>query len=548
MNVDVLIVGAGPTGLMLANQLARRGLQPMLIDRHSGPAQQSRAMAVQARTLEIYSKLGIIDNALALGEIAGAGNMWANGRWTAGIPVGEIGKRLSSFPYILMLGQDDNERIMGDKLRELGINIAWNTELIGFQQQPDRVDATLKQPDGTIRQVKASWVAGCDGSRSAVRELSRIGFPGAPYEHTFFVADTEATGPMKPGELNVYLWRDGFHLFFPMRGINRWRVIGILPKHLRQRDVVTFDEVVPAIREEAGTALAFPECSWFTTYRISHRPAAPVRDRRCFLLGDAAHIHSPAGAQGMNTGLQDAYNLAWKLALVVQGRADPTLLDTYEQERIPVAKRLLETTDRAFQLIVADGFLGALLRTKVIARVAATAMRFERVRTLAFRTISQIGISYPKSALSQATPSLPKGAPAAGERFPWVQLRLKSGGRVDDLFQALDDIPFNLLLIGQPSVSAGALGGLEEFVRVHAIPADPANGAELARAKVPQRSFYLLRPDGHVGLCGARIDVAAIKRYLAEQAHLKAQAAQAPGSAMQNRATRASVSHLRLAS
>src|SRR5215510_12767511 len=355
MKVDVLIVGAGPTGLMLANQLARRGVRPMIIDRHSGPAQQSRAMAVQARTLEIYSKMGIIDQALALGAIAEGGNMWANGRWTARIPVGEIGKRLSSFPYILMLGQDDNERIMGAKLSNYGLDVLWNTELISFQQQANHVDATLKLPDGTMRQIRASWMAGCDGSRSPVREMSRIGFPGAPYEHTFFVADTEATGPMKPGELNVYLWRDGFHLFFPMRGINRWRVIGILPKHLRQRKLVTFDEVVPAIRQEAGTALAFPECSWFSTYRIYHRAAERFRDRRCFLLGDAAHIHSPAGAQGMNTGLQDAYNLAWKLALVVQGRADAALLDTYEQERIPVARRLLETTHRAFQLIVSQG-------------------------------------------------------------------------------------------------------------------------------------------------------------------------------------------------
>jgi len=520
MNVDVLIVGAGPTGLMLANQLARRGVRPMIIDRHSGPAQQSRAMAVQARTLEIYSKLGIIDKALALGEIAGAGNMWANGRWTARIPVGEIGKRLSSFPYILMLGQDDNERIMGDKLGELGINVAWNTELIGFQQQPDHVDATLKQPDGTIRQVKASWVAGCDGSRSPVRELSRIGFPGAPYEHTFFVADTEATGPMKAGELNVYLWRDGFHLFFPMRGINRWRVIGILPKHLRQKDVVTFEEVVPAIRQEAGTALSFRECHWFSTYRIYHRAAERFRDRRCFLLGDAAHIHSPAGAQGMNTGLQDAYNLAWKLALVVQGRANLALLETYEQERILVAQRLLETTDRAFQLIVADGWLGALFRTKIIARLAATAMRFERVRTLAFRTISQIGISYPKSSLSQASDDLPKGAPAAGERFPWVQLRLEPAGPIEDLFQTLDDTRFNLLAFGLALDATAIPAELRDLLQVQVIASDRQNDAELARAGIPQPSFYLLRPDGHVATCGGEPKMAEIVRYLIERAGL----------------------------
>src|SRR5262245_6878692 len=529
VDVDVLIVGAGPTGLMLANQLARRGVKPVIIDRHSGPAQQSRAMAVQARTMEIYAKMGIIDKALALGARASGANMWANGRWTARIPVGDIGQSMSPFPFVLMLGQDDNEHIMGEKLRDYGVAVEWNTELTVLEQQPDYVRATLRQPDGTTRTIKATWVAGCDGSRSPVREMSGITFPGAPYQHTFFVADTEATGSMRPDELNVYLWKDGFHLFFPMRGKDGWRVIGILPKHLRERDDLTFEDVVPAIQQEAGTNLSFKACHWFSTYRIHHRAAEHFRDRRCFLLGDAAHIHSPAGGQGMNTGLQDAYNLAWKLALVVQGRADPALLDTYEQERIPVAKRLLETTDRAFQLIVSDGWLGSLFRTRILANVAARAMKFERVRRLAFSTISQLGISYPKSSLSQASSDLPKDAPAAGDRFPWMRLKLEPNGSTQGLFRKLDDTGFNLLLIGQAPLGAGGLGDLEQFVRVHAIPADPANETELARAKVPQQSFYLLRPDGHVGQCGAHIDVAAIKRYLAEQAHLKAQGTRSNG-------------------
>src|SRR5262247_1038225 len=174
VDVDVLIVGAGPTGLMLANQLARRGVKPVIIDRHSGPAQQSRAMAVQARTMEIYAKMGIIDKALALGARATGANMWANGRWTARIPVGDIGQDLSPFPFVLMLGQDDNELIMGEKLRDYGVAIEWNTELTALEQHADHVKATLKQPDGTTRTVKAAWVAGCDGSRSPVREMSGI--------------------------------------------------------------------------------------------------------------------------------------------------------------------------------------------------------------------------------------------------------------------------------------------------------------------------------------------------------------------------------------
>jgi 2-polyprenyl-6-methoxyphenol hydroxylase-like FAD-dependent oxidoreductase len=532
VDVDVLIVGAGPTGLMLANQLARRSVKPRIIDRHSGPAQQSRAMAVQARTMEIYSKMGIIDKALALGERATGANIWANGRWTARIPVGDIGQSMSPFPFVLMLGQDDNELIMGEKLREYGVAVEWNTELTAIEQHPDHVDVTLKLPDGSTREIKATWVAGCDGSRSPVRELSGIKFPGAPYEHTFFVADTEATGSMKPGELNVYLWKDGFHLFFPMRGQDGWRVIGILPKHLRQRDDLSFEDVVPAIQQEAGTNLSFKACHWFSTYRIYHRAAEHFRDRRCFLLGDAAHIHSPAGAQGMNTGLQDAYNLAWKLALVVQGRADAALLNTYEQERIPVAKRLLETTDRAFQLIVADGWLGSLFRTRILANVAARAMKFERVRQLAFRTIAQIGISYPGSAMSQALPGLPKDAPGPGDRFPWMRLKFASNGPVEDLFEHLDDTKFNLLAIGQ-RVSPETPDDVGDLLRIHAIVADPVNEAALARAKVPQTSFYLLRPDGHVGLCGTRLEFADVKRYLAEQAHLKTQGKRSNGDRLQ---------------
>src|SRR5262249_28537338 len=308
----------------------------------------------------------------------------------------------------------------------------------------------------------------------------------APYEHTFFVADTEATGSMRPGELNIYLWRDGFHLFFPMRGKDGWRVIGILPKHLRERDDLTFAEVVPAIQQEAGANLSFTACHWFSTYRIYHRAAERFRDRRCFLLGDAAHIHSPAGAQGMNTGLQDAYNLAWKLALVVQGRADPALLDSYEQERIPVAKRLLQTTDRAFQLIVADGWWGGLFRTRILAHVAGRAMTFEGVRQLAFRTISQIGISYPGSSMSQALLGLPKDAPAAGDRFLWMRFKLEPNGPTEDLFEHLDDTQFNLLLIGQAQPEPGAPDEFGDLLHVQIIPADPANDLELARAKIAQ--------------------------------------------------------------
>ncbi len=235
MDADVLVVGAGPTGLMLANQLVRRGVRVRIIDRHAGPARETRALGVQARTLEIYAQLGIVDRALELGKRGTGANLWAQGRKMARVPLGDAGRSITPYPYILILGQDDNERIMGDKLHELGAAVEWNTELVGLEQDADRVTATLKRADGTTQQVVAAWVGGCDGAHSAVRELNGIGFPGAPYEHVFYVADVEMTGNMVPDEVNIFLWRDGFHLLFPMRGTDHWRIVGILPEALRDR-------------------------------------------------------------------------------------------------------------------------------------------------------------------------------------------------------------------------------------------------------------------------------------------------------------------------
>lgn len=512
MDIDVLIIGAGPTGLMLANQLARRGVRVMIVDKHSGPAQQTRAMAVHARTLEIYSQLGIAEQALSLGRRGNGANMWTAGKRMARIPLGDIGKTVSPFPYVLMLGQDDNERILGEHLNQQGISVQWNTELIALNQTASGVDATLQLSDGSQRNISAAYIAGCDGGHSAVREFCGIKFPGAPYEHVFFVADTEAIGNMVPDELNVYLWRDGFHLFFPMAGKDRWRVIGILPERLRGDDDVAFSALSPDIQQEVGGNLEFKACSWFSTYRIAHRAAETFHDRRCFLLGDAAHIHSPMGGQGMNTGLQDAYNLAWKLAMVITGKASEKLLDTYETERLPVAQRLLRTTDRAFTMLVSNHWLAGVFRTRILAKVAAFAMTFERVQQLAFRTVSQTGIHYRQSALSLMLIPPRAYAPCAGDRFPWLQLKFQTNGQVEDIFQKMDDLHFHLIVIGQQAPED--IHALGEGCITHVIPEDAHNREALARVGITGAAFYLVRPDGHIGLAGGQLAMPMVEAYL----------------------------------
>jgi 2-polyprenyl-6-methoxyphenol hydroxylase-like FAD-dependent oxidoreductase len=505
---------------MLANQLGRRGVNALVIDRHRGPARETRALGVQARTLEIYAQLGVVERALELGQPAAGGNMWAQARWMARVPLGDAGEGVTPYPYLLVLGQDDNERILGDRLRDWGLSVQWNTELVNLEQHDGEVSATLKQADGATHKIAAQWVAGCDGARSFVRQATAITFPGAPYDHVFFVADTEARGNMVANEVNIYLWRDGFHLFFPMRGVDHWRIVGILPAPLRERKDVSFDDVVPSVRGEAGSTLAIKRCMWFSTYRIQHRSASAFRSGRCFLLGDAAHIHSPMGAQGMNTGLQDAYNLAWKLALVVGGRADATLLDSYDAERVPIARRLLDTTDRAFRLVVSDTAIAGLFRTQVLARLGAFAMSRKRVQRAAFRVISQTGIHYRGGPLSKSLERMPDAAPHAGDRFPWLKLRFAPGGPLEDSFAKLDDTRFHLIAFGQSVPDAGTTG-MGELVRTHAIPSDAANDAELARVHITQPSFYFVRPDGHVGLSGTRVDIGALARYASETLRLR---------------------------
>src|SRR5690242_14399280 len=470
---------------MLANQLARRGVRMRIIDRHAGPARESRALGVQARTLEIYAHLGIADQAVALGKKADGAVLWAHGRRAARVPLGDIGRDVSPYPYLLVLGQDDNERLLGEALRNQGLSVQWNTELVGLTQDTDHVTATLKNPDGRRAEVTVPWLAGCDGARSSVRELSGIAFEGAPYQHVIFVADLQMTGSMAPEVLNVYLWRRGFHLLFPMRGSDHWRIVGILPPHLRGRDDLTFEETIPTLRHEVGNELSFQACNWYSTYRIHHRRAARFHDRRCFLLGDAAHIHSPVGGQGMNTGLQDAYNLAWKLALVVSGRAAAALVHSYEDERLPVANHLLKRTDRLFSIVVSDSWLVGLFRTRVMPKVMALALRTAAVQRIAFRTISQTGIRYRRSPLSEELAGLPEDGPHAGDRFPWLRLKFQPNGPTEDLFGKLDDTRFTLLAFGQ-AAPAGGIPALGQLVHILEVPNDPGNDGELGRVEIPR--------------------------------------------------------------
>src|SRR3984885_8593238 len=343
---DVLIVGAGPTGLVLALWLKRLGVRVRIIDKTAEPGMTSRALGVQARTLEFYAQLGIADSIVEQGRWASAANLWTNGKPAAHIEFGALGASLSPFPYALIYPQDEHERFLIDCLAELGVTVERCTELVGFQHADLSVRTQILKPDGTKEFCRVGYVAGCDGAHSAVRERLGIGFPGGTYEHLFYVADVEASGPMMNGELNIAFDQSDFLVIFPLKGEKRARLIGMLRdrEDMKSGDL-TWNDVSQRVINRLHVDVE--RVNWFSTYRVHHRVAEHFRGGRAFLLGDAAHIHSPVGGQGMNTGIGDAVNLAWKLAAVLRG-ATPSLLDTYETERIGFARRLVQTTDQAF--------------------------------------------------------------------------------------------------------------------------------------------------------------------------------------------------------
>src|SRR4051812_1600675 len=412
---DVLIIGAGPTGLVLALWLTKLGVNVRIVDKTSEPGTTSRALAVQARTLELYRQLDLTKEVIAQGHKVPAVNLWVRGRRTARIPFENIGSNLTAYPFLHIFPQDQHERLLIGRLQALGVTVERRTELIRFAESPDGVTAYLRGPDGEEHQCESRYIAGCDGARSVVRETIATGFPGGTYRQLFYVADVQAAGPAINGELHIDLDEADFLGVFPLAGQGRARLIGtVRDERAEHPDTLAFHDVstwaIEKLKVKVGTV------NWFSTYHVHHRVTLHFRKGRALLLGDAAHIHSPAGGQGMNTGIGDAINLAWKLASVLTGQAQNSLLDSYEAERIGFARRLVATTDRVFSFATAEGHLADVLRTRLVPLVLPLATRFEAVRDYMFRTVSQIMLNYHDSPLSLGVAGKIRG----GDRLPWV--------------------------------------------------------------------------------------------------------------------------------
>ncbi len=507
---DVLIVGAGPTGLALATQLIRYGINFILIDQKEGVTELSKALVVHARTLEIYDQIGLAQKAVETGEIAQKLALMHNGKVSAEIRFADFGRGLSPFPFVLVYEQSKTEHLLHDYLLQSGKDVHWQTQLKSITQDASEVQAVLESATGDIQTINAKFLVGCDGAGSPTRHLLGRDFSGSTHPRLFYVADVEMDFEAEAGTLHVAFRQDSFLLMIPMEGKKHWRLIGNMPEYSGQPDQETTYE---AIELKAVYVMQCPlditKVRWFSSYKVHTRHAERFSVGRCFLAGDAAHIHTPAGGQGMNTGIQDAYNLAWKLSLVVKGQADDTLLDSYNDERLANAKHLLKTTDQFFDVATGDSWYLQFFRDNVIPGLAGIINQFGPAREAIFPTLSQIGINYRESALSQHQGDQPFTV-KAGDRMPYFRV---AGASVYDKLRAP---AFHLILVTDGEYTYDSelpelepqYGTLVDFTVVPLYP-------RLVELFGTNRSFaVLLRPDNHIGFIKADFSPDDLNTYM----------------------------------
>jgi 2-polyprenyl-6-methoxyphenol hydroxylase-like FAD-dependent oxidoreductase len=498
---DVLIIGAGPTGLVLALWLTKFGLKVRIVDKTAEPGTTSRALAVQARTLELYRQLDLTDAVIKLGHKVPAVNLWVKGEPVARLLFERIGADLTPYPFLHIFPQDQHERLLIDRLEALGVFVERRTELVSFTHEGGRVIARLRGPAGAEERCEVSYIAGCDGARSTVRQTIGTGFPGGTYRQLFYVADVEAAGRALDGELHADLDEADFLAVFPLAGHGRARLIGtVRDERADHADTLKFEDV--SDRAIKHLKVDVRKVNWFSSYHVHHRVTEHFRKGPAFVLGDAAHIHSPAGGQGMNTGIGDAINLAWKLAAVLRGDAPDKLLDSYEGERIGFARRLVATTDRVFSFVTADGRVADIIRTRIAPVLIPTAMAFESAREYLFRTVSQITLNYRGGPLSLGI----AGHVHGGDRLPWVPI------------DGTDNFESFAAMTWQVHVYGSARPELVAWCASHDVPLHVFDWrSEHEVAGLARDAIYLLRPDTYVALAEPSGAPDALERYLSDR-------------------------------
>jgi 2-polyprenyl-6-methoxyphenol hydroxylase-like FAD-dependent oxidoreductase len=504
---QVLVIGAGPVGLTLACELARYGVNCRILDKAPAPVSTSRALGIFPRTLETFQIMGIVDRVLEAGyPLAGVAI------YNRTEQIGHIGFDAlpSRYRFSISLPQSETERLLNAHLTSFGKAVERNKELVGLSQTAGMVRAVVQDSSGAEETSEVDWLVGCDGAHSSVRQLAGFPFEGGAYDETFALADVKFCGSLDPVHIHMFLTDSGVVGIVPF-GKGRCRVIantggqsegGLLPDP-------SLAEIQEIVQRQTNLSISLTDPIWLSRFRIAHRKVPQFRIGRIFLAGDSAHVHSPAGGQGMNTGIQDAFNLGWKLGLVCRGKCPDSLLDSYDKEREPVARMVLDLTDRLTRIIASSKSLERQLLSGLLPMVTGIHSLEDRIAD----TMSEICIHYRRSSI--VTDKSGKAA-RAGDRAPDCEFLTDSGQRTVRIYDLLLD-PVHLLLLFAKPHSASILNELciqigRDFQHVlKAFVVTPNNAADYPRALIDSgglaQALYdaepgaivLIRPDGYIG-------------------------------------------------
>ncbi|HXA90405.1 MAG TPA: FAD-dependent monooxygenase [Mycobacterium sp.] len=512
-NPDVVVVGAGPAGLVAAAELARRGVRVRVIDKLAQPTDQSRAIAVHARSLDMFDRMGIVDEMVSTGIKATAMQLYAGHSRLFRIPLGGVD---SAFPFTLTTAQTETERVLGDHLQSLGVIVERGVELVALAQDGGAAELTVRHDDGSTEQVSTSWVIGADGAHSTVRKVVGTKLAGSFVGERFLLGDVDAEHGLDLDSMHTFFAPHGPVVVLPMLD-GRMRFLAEVhdapgtPMNMHP----TQDELQAILDRRIG-GIRVVRSHWLTSFEIHHARVPAYRWGRVFLAGDAAHIHSPAGGQGMNTGMQDAFNLAWKLAAVVNGQAGDTLLDSYEAERIPVADSVIAFTDRLTRAGTLSG-VPRRIRDVVIRMLS----HVPAARRFMANMAEEVNINYRDSPI--AVGSAPKHAKvAAGDHLPHavdaaVQKQLSVVCGVQNTGHVLLTVAS-----GHVAPAAGE-GQVQVLVTADDIPvagydtviADP-NGVVAQRFGLKNGGRVVIRPDGYIGAVASLDDTTTVADYFAK--------------------------------
>ncbi|MDP3913034.1 MAG: FAD-dependent monooxygenase [Bacteroidota bacterium] len=515
--IDVLISGAGPAGLMMACQLALHNISFRIIDKKVSPVMHSGALIVHGRTLEIFHQMGIAEKAIETGIIAQTINIRFNQPENFTLDISDLGKDLTRFPFLLMIEQWQTENLLIQFLKDREHSVENNSTLVNFTPEKDLVTSEIQKPDGTVEIVKSKFLIGADGNNSLVRTKLNIPFPGKTHLARLFITDCEAQLPFHFNEIFFSFTTTHTAGFFPLPE-NRRRVDGLIPV-IQQKEQVGFDDVSNFFYSDIHSGIKLLNPQWFSVFRSHSRCAQTFRQNRCFLVGDAAHVHSPVGAQGMNTGLQDAHNLAWKLAFYIRGKASENILESYQEERRPLAQKIIRSTDFAYSFMTSNSMPVRFLRLKLAPLLLPIFLRkfknSTRLRNRIFTSISGIGIKYKQNLMHDSVGNFPDHAPKPGERLPHFVYEM--GGKTCSIYDGLDSITYHLFVFGKqilPEPFRLVLEKYSEVISVKYISCEPGTQHLFKSFGLEYEGCYLVRPDLYIAWRSRDFNAEEFGKYL----------------------------------